>query len=119
MRNKFKTPFFDTNLYRMLEKDGIEIDALAFSNGKTNKCYVIEVKSRYSKKVLSQLDNIITKMDIFYPEHRTKKKYGLIAVPHLKPSQLQEILSNGFYPATMKGDMLEIEAPINFKPKEF
>ncbi|MBM2814729.1 MAG: hypothetical protein HW421_1491 [Ignavibacteria bacterium] len=119
MQNKFNLEFFDTNVCRSLKGEEFEADALAFSNGTSNRLFVIEVKTRFNKTVLKQITKKLSDVNKFCPEHKTKKKYGVIAVPHLKQSEVQEILKAGFYPATLKSDMLVIEYPPDFKPKVY
>lgn len=119
MKKQFGTEYFDVHLDREIDGRGIEIDAVASSNGSRNEAYIIEVKSSFKKEVFEQLKKHLNQIGEFYPEFRNKKKYGVIAIPHLKKSQKEEILKNGFYPATMKGDILEIDYPNNFNAKEF
>ncbi|MBM2813297.1 MAG: hypothetical protein HW421_59 [Ignavibacteria bacterium] len=116
---QFDIEFFDTNVSRSIKGADFEADALAFSNGNSNQLFVIEVKTRFNKTLIKQLTKKLEEVNRFCPEHQSKKKYGVIAVPHLKPGQLQEILKAGYYPATLRGDMLVIEYPQGFKPRVY
>ncbi len=119
MKTKFGVQFFTANNSRELNNSSIEIDAMGIVNGNINSVFLTEIKSRYSKDAIKQLSEIINKFDTFFPELSDKKKFGIIAVPHLKDVQTKEILKAGFYPATLKNDMVVIETPNNFKAKAF
>ncbi|MCX6146892.1 MAG: DUF3782 domain-containing protein [Candidatus Kapabacteria bacterium] len=119
MKEKFGVQFFEPNRSREKGDASIEIDAMGIVNGSINAVYLTEIKSKYNKKAIEQLTVIIKKFDSFYPELSDKKKFGIIAVPHLNENQANEILKAGFYPATLKNDLVVIDTPKNFKPKEF
>ncbi len=119
MKNKFGVQFFTANNSRELNNSSIEIDAMGIVNGNINSVYLTEIKSKYSKDAIKQLSEIINKFDTFFPELSDKKKFGIIAVPYLREEQTNEILKAGFYPATLKNDMVVIDTPSSFKAKVF
>ncbi|MCX6146776.1 MAG: DUF3782 domain-containing protein [Candidatus Kapabacteria bacterium] len=120
MFEKFGIQSFDPNRNRNLIGRGtIEIDAIGIVNGSINSVFLTEIKSRFSSKAIDQLKEIMNRFDTFYPEYRDKKKFGVIAIPQLSESQTKEILKAGFYPATLKNDLVVIETPKNFKPKAY
>ncbi|MCX6145985.1 MAG: hypothetical protein NTW25_01855 [Candidatus Kapabacteria bacterium] len=120
MFEKFGIQSFDPNRNRnLIGKGTIEIDAIGIVNGNINSVFLTEIKSRFSSKAIVQLKEIMDRFDTFYPEYKDKKKFGVIAIPQLNESQAKEILKAGFYPATLKNDMVVIDTPKNFKPKVF
>ena len=120
MFEKFGIQSFDPIRNRNLIGIGtIEIDAIGIVNGNINSVFLTEIKSRFSSKAIVQLKEIMDRFDTFYPEYKDKKKFGVIAIPQLNESQAKEILKAGFYPATLKNDMVVIDTPKNFKPKAY
>jgi hypothetical protein len=120
MFEKFGIQSFDPNRNRNLIGIGtIEIDAIGIVNGSINSVFLTEIKSRFSSKAIDQLKEIMNRFDTFYPEYKDKKKFGVIAIPQLSESQAKEILKAGFYPATLKNDMVVIDTPKNFKAKAY
>lgn len=118
--NKFKLNFFEPNAYREAEdKTWLDLDALAIVNGDINSVFITEIKTKFSQKALKQLSENIQKFNKYYPELKDKKKYGIIAVPHLSDLQKHEILSHGFYPAIINENIAMIDAPKEFVAKSY
>ena len=62
-------------------KDGqhLEIDVLAYANGAVNAAYLVEVKSHLREEAITQLQNLLHRFRDFFPEHREKRLYGILA----------------------------------------
>lgn len=117
---KFHMQMFEPNAYRESEdKTWIEIDALAIVNGEINSVFITEIKTKFSQDALKQLEDNLLKFNHHYPEFKDRKKYGILAVPHLTDSQKLEVIKRGFYPAIINEKVAMIDTPDEFVGKEF
>lgn len=120
LMKKFHVQLFEPNAYREAEdKTWIEIDALAVVNGNINSVFITEIKTKFSQDALKQLEANLLKFNKYYPELKDRKKFGILAVPHLTDAQITEILSHGFYPAIINDKIAKINAPDDYIGKEF
>lgn len=120
LMEKFHVQMFEPNAYRESEnKTWIEIDALAVVNGDINSVYITEIKTKFSQDALKQLEENLLKFNNFYPEFKYRKKFGILAVPHLTDAQKNEILNHGFYPVIINENIAKIDAPEEFIGKEY
>jgi hypothetical protein len=114
--NTFKHEFFDTNYSRRRGDDEIQIDAIGFTNSERNEVLIIEVKTQLRKEDINQIKKHLKRFDYFYPEHKDKKKYGLIASLSANKKLVEELYQNGIYFAKIKNDILKLEIPDDFQP---
>jgi len=97
----------------------IEIDVLAYANSSVNEVYVVEVKSHVREDSIVQLQNIIKNFDRFFPEHKDKKLFGILAAVDMPVTLRKRILDLGFYVAKIKDEVFSLDVPAGFKPKAF
>jgi hypothetical protein len=95
----------------------LEIDVLAYANSHINKAYVVEVKSHPREDSITQLKAILNKFRDFFPEHKDKQVYGILAAVDLPANIKDRILQEGLYVARISDDTFEMDAPENFCPK--
>jgi hypothetical protein len=57
----------------------LEIDVLAYANGDINTAYVVEVNSHLREENIQQLLDILEHFADWFPEHRNRKLYGILA----------------------------------------
>ena len=102
-----------------VSKDGkhLEIDVLAYTNGQLNTAYIVEVKSHAREESISQLKSILQRFRNFFPEHKDKKLYGILAAVHLSSELREKILQEGFYVARIHDQVFELDIPDNFQPR--
>jgi len=97
----------------------IEIDVLGYSNTSVNAVYVVEVKSHLREEGIEQILTTLSAFPEFYPEHRDKRLYGILAAVYV-PEQLgRAVLAKGLYLARISGDSFELTVPEGFKPRSF
>ena len=97
----------------------MEIDVLAYANSEVNEAYVVEVKSHVREESIVQLRNILERFRRFFPEHKDKAVFGILAAVDL-PAELRErVLKAGFYVARIHDEVFELDVPANFKPKAY
>lgn len=97
----------------------VEIDVLAYANSEVNEAYVVEVKSHAREEAIEQLRAILERFRRFFPEHKDKAVYGILAAVDLSPELRERILKAGFYVARIHDQVFELDVPANFKPKAY
>ena len=104
-----------------VSKEGqhLEIDVLAYSNGELNTAYIVEVKSHVRQEDITQLKSILQRFRRFFPEHKDKKLYGILAAVDLSPELREKILQEGLYVAQIHDQVFELEIPDNFQPQTY
>ncbi|WOB67856.1 DUF3782 domain-containing protein [Microcystis aeruginosa] len=104
-----------------VSRDGkhLEIDVLAYTNGELNTAYIVEVKSHAREESITQLKSILQRFRRFFPEHKDKKLYGILAAVHVSPELREKILQEGFYVARIHDQVFELDIPDNFQPRPY
>ena len=97
----------------------LEIDVLAYANGELNAAYVVEVKSHLREENIQQLLDILEHFAEWFPEHRDKKLYGILAAVHIPEALRQRVLEQGLHLARIHDDLFELQVPDNFQPQRF
>ena len=97
----------------------IEIDVLAYTNGNLNTAYIVEVKSHPREDSITQLKNILQRFRLFFPEHKDKQLYGILAAVDLSAELREKILQEGLYVARIHDQVFELDIPENFHPKTY
>ena len=104
-----------------LTRDGqnLEIDVLAYANGAINAAYVVEVKSHLREKDIDQLLKILQRFPTWFPEHRNKALYGILAAVDIPDALIPQVLAQGLYLACIHDDLFEMQVPTDFQPRRF
>jgi len=55
----------------------------------------------------------------FFPEHKDKKLYGILASVDVSPELHEKILREGFYVARIHDRVFELDIPDNFQPQTY
>jgi len=97
----------------------IEIDVLAYTNGNLNTAYIVEVKSHAREDSITQLKSILQRFRIFFPEHKDKQLYGILAAVDMSSDLRQKTLEAGFYVARIHDEVFELDIPENFQPQGY
>ena len=97
----------------------IEIDVLAYTNGELNTAYIVEVKSHAREESITQLKSILERFRTFFPEHKDKQLYGILASVDMSPELRQKTLEEGFYVARIHDQVFELDTPENFQPQRY
>jgi hypothetical protein len=104
-----------------VSKDGkhVEIDVLAYTNGELNTAYIVEVKSHAREESIPQLKSILQRFRAFFPEHKDKQLYGILAAVDMSPDLREKTLQEGFYVARIHDQVFELDIPENFQPQSY
>ncbi|HYX26189.1 MAG TPA: DUF3782 domain-containing protein [Thermoanaerobaculia bacterium] len=97
----------------------MEVDVLAYSNSDKNEVFVVEVKSRLREEGLQQMLQILQDFRDFFPEHRDKTLYGILASVDAPQNVQERVLREGIYLANIHDGVFEIRVPDDFKPHAF
>ena len=97
----------------------MEIDVLAFSNADVNEVYVVEVKSLLREEGIQQILRILREFHDFYPVHKDKKVYGILAAVDIPENLEKHVLKEGIYLARIHDETFEITVPDSFQPRAF
>ena len=97
----------------------MEIDVLAYANSEVNEAYVVEVKSHVKEESIDQLRTILERFRRFFPEHKDKMVYGILAAVDCSDELRKRILKAGFYVARIHDEVFELDVPANFRAKAY
>ena len=97
----------------------IEIDVLAYTNGNLNTAYIVEVKSHAKEESITQLKSILQRFRTFFPEHKDKQLYGILAAVDMSLELREKTLQEGFYVARIHDQVFELDTPENFQPQSY
>jgi len=102
-------------------KNGVvfEVDVLAYSNREIKEVYLVEVKSKLREDHLQEMLRDLNKFPHFFPEHKDKALYGIIAAVDVSEQIKQKVLKAGLYLALIKDDVFSLDVPKGFKAKAF
>ncbi len=119
LRQRFGMEVISPSVRVSKEGQHLEIDVLAYTNGELNIAYIVEVKSHAREESITQLKSILQRFRRFFPEHKDKKLYGILASVDLSPELREKILQEGFYVARIHDQVFELDIPDNFQPRPY
>ena len=104
-----------------VSKDGrhLEIDTLSYANGLINAAYIVEVKSHLREEAIAQLRTLLESFREFFPEHRDKQLYGILAAVDCSEALRERAMREGFYVARIHDNVFELNVPDDFQPRVF
>ena len=97
----------------------LEIDVLAYANGDINAAFLVEVKSHPREEAITQLKITLSRFRDFFPEHRDKQLYGILAAVDWPPALKAQAIGEGLYVARIHDDVFDLEVEQDFQPKAF
>jgi len=119
LRQRFGMEVISPSVRVSKEGQHLEIDVLAYTNGELNTAYIVEVKSHAREESISQLKSILQRFRSFFPEHKDRKLYGILAAVHLSSELREKILQEGLYVARIHDQVFELDIPDNFQPQTY
>ena len=119
LRQRFGMEVVSPSVRASKEGKHLEIDVLAYTNGELNTAYIVEVKSHAREESISQLKSILLRFRRFFPEHKDKKLYGILAAVDLSPELREKILQEGLYVARIHDQVFELDIPDNFQAQTY
>jgi hypothetical protein len=96
-----------------------EVDVLAYSESGIDEVYIVEVKSHLREEALDQMKKILAEFHEFFPGHRHKKVYGILAAVEAPEPVRQKVLREGIYLARVHDGQFELQVPEGFQPRAY
>ena len=119
LRDKFNIPVITRNVEKRVNGESIEIDAFGYENSTVNTAVVVEIKSHLREDAVEQIERIMADFPKFFPDHASKKLYGILACVHA-PDNIKNLLrKKGIYLAVLQDVVFELYDFKNFTPKDF
>jgi len=95
----------------------VEIDTLAYANSDINRAYLVEVKSHPRAESIVQIKKLLGKFRDFFPEHRDKTVFGILAAVDITPELRRRALDEGLYVARIHDGVFSMDTPEDFRPR--
>ncbi len=96
-----------------------EVDVMAYSHSRVNAVYIVEVKSRLRHEAIVQMKQTLRDFPDFFPLHRGKEVYGILAAVDAPATLRRKVLAEGLYLARIHDEEFEIDVPAGFRPRDF
>lgn len=119
LQERFKMEYVSPRVEVRKNGESIELDVLAYSNEETKEVYIVEVKSRLREEHLKEIFRDLERFPHFFPEHKDKALYGVIAAVDVSEQMKRKVLKSGLYLAVIRDDTFHLDVPADFKPKRF
>jgi hypothetical protein len=119
LTEQFKMEFVGPRIRVRKNGETIELDVLAYANSGIDEVFVVEVKSHLREDHLQEMLKNLERFPRFFPEHKDKALYGIIAVVDVPDEVKQRVLDAGLYLALIKDDTFCLDIPEGFKAKRF
>lgn len=119
LRERFKMEYVSPRVEVRKNGESIELDVLAYSNEEIKEVYIVEVKSRLREEHLKEILRDLERFPHFFPEHKDKALYGIIAAVDVSEQIKKKVLKSGLYLAVIRDDTFCLDVPADFKPKRF
>jgi DNA-binding transcriptional MerR regulator len=97
--------------------DEMQIDVLAYANGAINQAYVVEVKSHVREDSITQLTKMLGRFRYFFPEHKDKAVFGILAAVDISGLLRRCALKEGLYVARIHEEVFEMDTPEDFQAR--
>jgi hypothetical protein len=119
LRQRFGVDTISPSVRLRREGQHLEIDVLAYANDDINAAYVVEVKSHLREADMEQLLKILERFPAWFPEHRDKALYGILAAVDIPDALISPVLAQGLYLARIHDDLFEMQVPNDFQARRF
>ena len=119
LQERFKMEYVSPRVEVRKNGESIELDVLAYSNEETKEAYIVEVKSRLREEHLKEILRDLERFPRFFPEHKDKALYGIIAAVDVPGQMKKKVIKSGLYLAAIRDDTFCLDVPEDFKPKRF
>ena len=96
-----------------------EFDMVGSSNGTGQRVVLAEIKSHLTEAELKKFEKKLAEFFTFFPEHRGKALYGLIAAVDVARGLEARAARRGIYLALAHDGTFALASPARFKPKSF
>lgn len=116
---KFGAEFVADGVVRRRGGDSMELDVMGYTNGKSNRVFVAEVKSRLCVEDLEEFVGTLEKVPKFFPEHRGKEVIGILAAVDIPADMPKRVAKAGIHLARISDETFRLVDPKGFRAKSF
>jgi hypothetical protein len=96
-----------------------EVDVVGHAGDQSDEVYLVEIKNRLREDGIDQILEHLRRFPQAFPEHRSKKLFGILAAISISESLRLQALNEGLFLATVKDDVFELSTPEDFVPRPF
>lgn len=97
----------------------MEVDVLAYSNGRDTKVFVVEIKSRLRDEDIQEMVKKLKHFPRCFPQHGGKALYGIVCAVNIAEAMQRKVVKEGLYLALIRDDTFTMKVPKGFKAKRF
>lgn len=97
----------------------VELDVLSFSSGEKNTAIVVEIKSNLKYDDVTEFLDMLEKFPKFFPEHRDKRIYGMLAAVSISPELKAQAEKFGLYVVKISDETFRLISGKRFQAKDF
>ena len=119
LRERFKMEFVSPRVKKRKNGRTMELDVFAYSNSRGNEAVIVEVKSRLREEGLDRLLEVLREFPRFFPEHREKRLFGILACVDAPEHLRRRVLRSGIHLAEIHDETFRLRVPDGFVPKSF
>ncbi len=117
LETKFGMDSISTRFIKRKNGKTMELDVLAYANTRVNEVYIVEVKSHLREDGIEQTKKILQNFYEFFPEHKDKKVFAILATVDVSDDIKEKVLQEGIYLARIHDEQFELDVPEDFVPK--
>lgn len=119
LRKRFGMTTVTTRYKAQRGGETMEIDVLGLANGDLNAVVAVEVKSHLKERDVEQTVRMLGRFSDFFPEHKGKKLYGILAYVDGSEETRQQAVRAGLYTARIHDEVSDLLPDNGFTPRDF
>lgn len=97
----------------------VELDVLSYNNSEKNTAIVVEIKSNLKYDDIIEFLDLLEKFPKFFPEHKDKKIYGMVAAVSISPELKAKAEKFGLYVVKISDETFRLISDRKFDAKDF
>ncbi|MCP4653869.1 MAG: hypothetical protein GY856_00475 [bacterium] len=119
MRDRFHMTQIGYQVESRRNGRSIELDVFGHANDRIHQAYVAEIKTTLDQDAINQLHQQLRLFPEFFPHHRGKELYGILAAVNAPRELQRKVLKDGIYLIRASADAFELCEPERFQPRVF
>ena len=119
LRERFRMEVISLRHQKRKNGRTMELDVFAYSNSKGNEAFIVEVKSHLREDGYERLLEVLRDFPQFFPEHREKRLFGILACVDAPENLERRVLQSGIYLAKIHDETFRIEVPDGFTARSY
>ena len=118
MRDRFHMTEIARRVQGIRNGKAIEFDMLGHANDRVNEVYIAEIKTKLRQDGIDQILEHLRLFPEFFPHHRDKERYGILAAIEAPSDMQRQVLKKGIYLMLVSEDACELHEPEGFQPRD-